>query len=115
MSGTLIDVDPEHFAEAAHHARTVRLSVQSAHDTWTSALAAGEGMAGCAHSLAELAEILASPEGAPLAVKVTPEDPSGWNDDRTRPYDAAYNAQLLIDHPQVWWGHNVESANEYES
>lgn len=55
-----------------------------------------------AYTLNEFARILVSPEGLPLAEEIFPQFLDGWNDDGTEPYNAAYNAQLLIDHPLAW-------------
>ncbi|UCR88937.1 hypothetical protein [Mycetocola spongiae] len=57
------------------------------------------------YPLEELAALLVSSDGGALAGPGSGWwDPSqrGWNDDRSRPYDAAYNAGLLAWHPEIW-------------
>lgn len=55
MSGSLIAVDPDAYAEAARYVGIVRGSVQIAYEAWRNALAGGEGMAGCDDSGVEFA------------------------------------------------------------
>lgn len=55
-----------------------------------------------AYRVEQLAEILMSPTGLPMAVATFTPLSAGWNDDGTSPYNYAYNARLLYENPELY-------------